>query len=92
VRVGKLADVGQGLFCSPSGRLEVERVSVFDVVDEARSDFESDHEGPFERLKGPMGRDRDEYKDPAVQREYMIWLRARASVRSCHCCGGVVAQ
>ena len=67
-------------------------MSVFEVADEARRDFECDHEGPFERKKGPMGRDLDEYKDPAVQREYMIWLRAVGSVRSCHCCGGAVAR
>ncbi|QLG96612.1 hypothetical protein HZF02_32290 (plasmid) [Pseudomonas yamanorum] len=67
-------------------------MSVFEVADEARRDFECDHEGPFERKKGAMGRDLDDYKDPQVQREYMIWLRARGSVRSCHCCGGGVGQ
>jgi hypothetical protein len=67
-------------------------VSAFEVIDEARSDFESDNEGPFERKKGAMGRDLDEYKEERVQREYMIWLRARASVRSCRCCDGVVAR
>lgn len=67
-------------------------MSVFEVADEARSDFESDNEGPFERKKGAMGRDLDDYKDERVQREYMIWLRARGSVRSCHCCSGAVAQ
>lgn len=67
-------------------------MSVFEVADEARSDFECDHEGPFERKKGPMGRDLDEYKDERTQREYMIWLRAVGSVRSCHCCGGAVAR
>ncbi|MBV4524358.1 hypothetical protein KVG88_30250 [Pseudomonas sp. SWRI74] len=67
-------------------------MSAFEVVDEARSDFECDHEGPFDRKKGPMGRNLDEYKEPQVQRDYMLWLRARASVRSCRCCDGVVAQ
>ncbi len=58
--------------------------------DEARTDFEGDHEGPFDRIPGPMGRPTDEYADPAVQRDYLMWLRARASVRSCTCCGGAV--
>lgn len=59
-----------------------------DPVDEARSDFEFDNEGPFIRKTGAMGRILDEYQEPQVQREYMIWLRARGSVRACHCCGG----
>lgn len=61
-------------------------------IEEARSDFEFDHDGPFDRKKGAMGRDLDEYKDPQVQREYLLWLRARASVRSCHCCGGALQR
>ncbi|MFJ3487089.1 hypothetical protein ACIPL1_27275 [Pseudomonas sp. NPDC090202] len=67
-------------------------MSVLDAAAEARSDFECDHEGPFERKKGPMGRDLDEYKDPQVQREYMVWLRACASVRKCRCCDGAVER
>lgn len=63
-------------------------MSFLESVDEARSDFESDHEGPFARKKGAMGRDLDEYQDDQVQRDYMMWLRARGSVRSCCCCGG----
>lgn len=76
-------------FQKPCGVCEL---SVFDEVDEARSDFECDHEGPFDRKTGPMGRQLEEYKDAQVQREYMIWLRARGSVRSCHCCGGAREQ
>lgn len=63
-------------------------MTVLDTADEARKDFECDHEGPFDRKKGAMGRDLEEYKDPQVQREYMIWLRACASVRTCRCCNG----
>ncbi|WP_439254464.1 hypothetical protein [Pseudomonas monteilii] len=66
-------------------------MSPFDQVDEARSDFEADHEGPFDRVKGVMGRPTEEYQDEGVQRDYLRWLRARASVRSCNCCGGAVA-
>lgn len=67
-------------------------MGLLEHVDEARSDFEFDHEGPFTRKAGAMGRVLDEYQDPQVQREYMIWLRARGSVRSCHCCGGSIAE
>jgi len=65
---------------------------MFDQVDEVRGDFESDNEGPFDRKKGSFGRNLDEYKDERVQREYMIWLRACGSVRSCRCCAGAVAR
>lgn len=52
---------------------------------ENRSDFESDHAGPFDAALDPEGNELDEYANGRTQADWLLWLRAQAAA-------GVVAQ
>lgn len=46
---------------------------------ENRSDFESDHPGPFDAAQDAEGNELDEYANGRTQADWLLWLRAQAA-------------